>query len=592
MVANEKLLLMQDGMPAGTGYTKPAPARSSQAKWIAIPALTLLALCWTNSFPFPHFGSGHHDHRHSGHDDTATQCRQVDPLFPGQGNSSLGSLDEYLASPQFFNTSVGRMAGAVRVATQSYDDLGAIGEDARWDAMYPFAEYLEKTFPLVHSTLKLEKVNTHGLLFTWQGSDDSLKPTVLMAHQDVVPVETSTINQWTHPPFSGEFDGKYVWGRGSADDKSSLIGIMGAVEALIDAGFEPARTVVLSFGFDEEISGYFGAAHLAELLLDRYGKDGAAVVVDEGSAIQERWGTLFALPGVTEKGYIDVEIVVRVPGGHSSVPPKHNGIGVMGELITHVEANPYNPHLHDENPFLGILQCGALYAPEFPHKLKKELRRRGDGRGPKACHKEDRLALEAAREGGDAVKYLFTTSAAPDLISGGAKVNALPERTVLTVNHRVNVGDHTSDVREHLARIADKVARKHNLTLHAFTDGEAETPSSITLRAVGVLEPAPVSPTEVLDGGAVTPWSILSGTTRALYGEDTIMAPALMTGNTDTRYYWGLSSHIFRFMPGYDVDQNFMEGIHTVDEKISILAHVRGVQWYSIFLRNMDEAEL
>ncbi|ROW06490.1 hypothetical protein VMCG_04261 [Cytospora schulzeri] len=584
MAQSEKLPLMQDGMPVGTGYTTPPQVKTSRSKWMAIAVVAFLALCVTNTIPITRH------HHHSGHNDIASQCRQVDALFPSQ--SSLGSMDEYLASAQFLNTSVGRVAGAIQIATQSYDNLGPVGEDERWEVMYPFAEYLEKTFPLVHTTLKLEKVNTHGLLFTWQGSDDSLKPTVLMAHQDVVPVETSTVGQWTHPPFSGEFDGKFVWGRGAADDKSSLIGIMGAVEALIDAGFEPQRTLVLSFGFDEEISGHAGAGHLAEVLLDRYGKDGAAVIVDEGSVIQEQWGTIFALPGVAEKGYIDVEVIVRMPGGHSSVPPKHNGIGVMGEVIRLVEANLYEPHLHDENPFLAALQCGARYAPEFPHKLKKELRKR-DRKGFETCKIKDRLALEAATFG-DATKYLFTTSVAADLISGGAKVNALPERTVLTVNHRVNVGDHPSDVQERMTGIAAQVAKKYNLTLHAFSE-EAETPRSITLQVAGsggkMLEPAPVTPTEILDSGA-TPYSILSGTTRALYGEETIMAPALMTGNTDTKYYWDLTKHIFRFNPGFDAEQSFMDGVHTVDERISMLAHVRGVQWYSMFVRNMDEADL
>ena len=573
---------------------------------MAVPALAILGLCWTNTIPFPRFGFGHghghghghggHHHHHPGHGDTPAQCFQVDPLFPSpiQGNSSLSSIDKFLASPEFLNASIGRVAGAVQIATQSYDDLGPVGEDERWETLFPFAEYLEKTFPLVHSTLELEKINTHGLLFTWQGSNETLKPTVLMAHQDVVPVETSTIDQWTHPPFSGEFDGKYIWGRGSSDDKSSLIGILEAVETLIDAGFKPNRTLVLSFGFDEEISGRAGAGHLAEFLLDRYGKDGAAVIVDEGSGIQEHWGKVFALPGVTEKGYIDVEIIVRMPGGHSSVPPRHNGIGVIGELITLVEANPYEPHLHDENPYLGLLQCGAEYAPEFPHNLKKELRRR-DKKGFEACHKKDKLALEAAKDG-DAIKYLFTTSVAPDLISGGAKVNALPERTVLTVNHRVNVGDHPSDVQERLTAIAARVARKYDLALHAFSDDEeAETPRSITLQTAksgaAALEPAPVTPTEIPENGT-TPYAVLSGTTRALYGEDTIVAPALMTGNTDTRYYWDLTKHIFRYNPGFDPDQNFMDGIHTVDEKVSISAHVKGVQWYSLFVRNMNEADL
>lgn len=517
-------------------------------------------------------------------------------------------MDEYLTSPQFINASVPRLSGAVQIHSESFDDMGPVGEDPRWDVMFDFAAYLEQTFPLVYSTLTLEKVNTHGLLYTWPGSDASLKPTVLMAHQDTVPVEKSTINQWTHPPWSGEFDGKYVWGRGASDCKNTLVGILEAVELLVEAGFAPKRTLILSFGFDEESAGAAGAGHLAEVLLDRYGKDGAAIIVDEGEGLRDQWGTLFALPAVAEKGYLDVEVIVRMPGGHSSVPPKHNGIGVMAELIRSIEANTYEPHFHEENPFLGQLQCGATHAAEFPPKLKKELRHRNSHRrheqeeedgsssssSPEICTKKDKLALEAAKQS-DLVKYLFTTSVAADLISGGAKINALPERTVLTVNHRVNVGDRTQHVKDRMTSIATTVAKDFNLTLHAFPSSEdgGETPSSITLKtAFGTgLEPAPVSPTDVLDG-ETTPWSVLSGTTRALYGDELIMAPGLSTGNTDTRFYWDLTGHIFRFQPGYEPDEKGLGGIHTVDERVSMRNHVSAVRWFSLFVRNMDEAEL
>ena len=75
-----------------------------------------------------------------------------------------------------------------------------------------------------HAKLELTKVNTYGLIFVWKGSDRALKPLLLAAHQgwfvaasisihltgvltDVVPVDSTTIDQWTHPPFSGYFDG-------------------------------------------------------------------------------------------------------------------------------------------------------------------------------------------------------------------------------------------------------------------------------------------------------------------------------------------------------------------------------------------------
>jgi Gly-Xaa carboxypeptidase len=51
--------------------------------------------------------------------------------------------------------------------------------------------------------------------------------------------------------------GEWIWGRGSNDDKSGVIGIMAAIESLISKGFEPTRSIVLAFGFDEEASGTY-----------------------------------------------------------------------------------------------------------------------------------------------------------------------------------------------------------------------------------------------------------------------------------------------------------------------------------------------
>jgi Gly-Xaa carboxypeptidase len=522
------------------------------------------------------------------------RCPQVAPLFPSKDSKELDAMQTYLESEDFKSIAIERLSGAVQIPTQSYDDMGEVGKDPRWELFYEFAEYLEKTFPLVHASLTLEKINTHGLLYTWAGKDHTLKPNLLMAHQDVVPVPDSTVKQWTHPPFSGHFDGKFVWGRGASDCKNQLVGILSAVEALISADFTPRRTLILSFGFDEEISGGEGAKQLSDYLLSKLGHNSIAAIIDEGAVNVESWGANFALPGVAEKGYVDVDIVVRMPGGHSSIPPLHNGIGVASELIMLIETNPYEPHLYDENPYLGLLNCGAEHAPHFPHKLGKLLAKRASQ--STICSKKskkDALAVEAAKAGPE-IKYLFTSSVAVDIIHGGVKNNALPERTQITVNHRINVGSSSSVIKKHIASLAAEVAHKHNLTLHAFNG--TETPSSITLsHRDTLLEPAPVTPTSLhvsSNTTRLTPFNVLSGTTRALYGKELLVSPGIMTGNTDTRYYWNLSEHIFRYGPGWDREQIGLGNIHTVDEKMGVQAHVDTTRWMWSWIRNMDEAEL
>jgi Gly-Xaa carboxypeptidase len=514
-------------------------------------------------------------------------CKQPEPLLPSE-DSSLDKAYDHILSAEFRNATIRRLSGAVQVKSESFDDLGVIGEDPRWDVFYDFHRYLEKTFPLIHSQLLVEKVNTHGLLYTWKGSDEALKPTLLMAHQDTVPVPPETISSWTYPPWSGEYDGKYIWGRGASDCKNELIAAMETLELLLEAGFHPKRTILLSFGFDEECSGKQGASHLAAFLQRRYGNDGIAVIVDEGSGFEQAWGTLFAKPGTAEKGYVDVHITIRTPGGHSSIPSDHTSIGILSELITRIESEQYRTRLVDSNPYYTQLQCGAAYSPEFPNKLRKLLARRLSSPHETCKAKPDHLALEAAKQGAD-IKYLMQTSQAVDVISGGIKINALPESATVVVNHRINVGETSQVVKDRLTALAEDVARKYNLALHAF-DGKEE-PSSIMLAASKEeLQVAPVTPA---DGSVASPFAVLAGTTRALYGEEMIVTPGIMTGNTDTRYYWDLTRHIFRFAPGFDPEDGpGLGAIHTVDERVSVLNHVNAVRWFMLFVRNMDEAEL
>jgi Gly-Xaa carboxypeptidase len=568
-------------LPLGAVSQQGNPKRS-QRKSFALVFLSLLLFCVT----FSDFGFlGRVLPQHRGEVDFKSGCAQPEPLLPSE-NADLEKVYNRIASSAFRNATIKRLSAAVQVKTESFDDLGAIGEDPRWDVFYGFHDFLEKTFPLIHKQLLVEKVNTHGLLYTWKGSDESLKPTLLMAHQDTVPVPPETIGSWTYPPWSGAYDGQYIWGRGASDCKNQLIAAMETLELLLEAKFEPKRTILLSFGFDEECSGTRGASKLAEFIQKRYGNDGIAVVIDEGSGFEQAWGTLFAKPGTAEKGYTDVHITVRMPGGHSSVPSEHTSIGILSELITKIEAEQYRTRLVDSNPYYTQLQCGAAYSPEFPSKLKKLLGCRQPHDTCKA--KPDQLALEAAKQGPE-IKYLMQTSQAVDVISGGIKVNALPERATVVVNHRINIGETTQVVKDKLTSLAGEVAKKHNLSLHAF-DGEEEPSSIILSPSTYELEVAPVTPA---DGSVKSPFSVLAGTTRALYGKEVVVTPGIMTGNTDTRYYWDLTRHIFRFAPGFDpADKAGLGSIHTVDERVSVLNHVNAVRWFMLFVRNMDEAEL
>lgn len=40
-----------------------------------------------------------------------------------------------------------RLTGSVRIPTVTYDSMGHVGKDPRWDIFYEHSDYLKKTFP-------------------------------------------------------------------------------------------------------------------------------------------------------------------------------------------------------------------------------------------------------------------------------------------------------------------------------------------------------------------------------------------------------------------------------------------------------------
>lgn len=211
---------------------------------------------------------------HSVQSSDAGQCPQVSPIVPAR-DPKLDELQALIYSEEFKTKAISHLSHAVQIDTESYDEQPPVGHDQRWDRFYAFAAFLEKTFPLIHERLRTEKVNTHGLLYTWQGSrpfsstDEASMPLVLMAHQDVVPVNPSSVDQWTYPPYSGHYDGEWLWGRGAGDCKTLLLSTLETIELLLQADFKPARTIVILLGFDEESAGSQGAKPLFGVLHDR-----------------------------------------------------------------------------------------------------------------------------------------------------------------------------------------------------------------------------------------------------------------------------------------------------------------------------------
>jgi Gly-Xaa carboxypeptidase len=200
-----------------------------------------------------------------------------------------------------------------------------------------------------------------------------------MAHQDAVPVSKETLSRWTYSPFEGAIDEReeFVWGRGAADCKSLLMAEYEALALLLQQGWTPRRSVILAHGYDEETSGLQGALKISEHLEQSYGRDSMLMVIDEGMESERFYGTAFALPATTEKGYLNVEIAVGTPGGHSSVPPAHTGIGILSEIVKAVEGGHYAAGFDGaRDPILQFQLCAEKYTSEYPKAWRKLIKSR------------------------------------------------------------------------------------------------------------------------------------------------------------------------------------------------------------------------
>ncbi|KGK35090.1 hypothetical protein JL09_g5760, partial [Pichia kudriavzevii] len=80
------------------------------------------------------------------------------------------------------NHSVEVFSKSIQVDTTVYDDVEDYSKFAN------FHKYLEENFPLVYEKAIVHTINEWGLVFEFKGSNSSLKPIMLNAHQDTVPI--------------------------------------------------------------------------------------------------------------------------------------------------------------------------------------------------------------------------------------------------------------------------------------------------------------------------------------------------------------------------------------------------------------------
>lgn len=429
------------------------------------------------------------------------------------------------------------LSEAIRIKTISFGDTLAIDTTE----FTKFRSFMEATYPNLHQKLPRQIFGAFSYVFTWTGKNPSLKPYVLMAHMDVVPVEAVAEKNWSVPSFSGIIKNDTIWGRGAVDDKASAIGIMEAAEQLLKENFQPERTIYLCFGHDEEIAGHRGASKIADWFKANHIQP--ELVLDEGGQVDNQHFKELKRPvaviGIGEKGYVNIDLTVELTGGHSSMPAKETAIDILTTAIEKIRAHQMPP----------------IITPPI-HEL---FQRVGPGGGFM-----NRMALSnmwlfkgmliSQLEQSKETNALIHTTLVPTIVKAGIKDNVIPSVAKATFNSRTLPGQTSDDV--------------VNFVKQAINDERV----TVKKQTISLMEASPVT-------AADHPmFRKIEGLVYQVV-PNVVVSPYLMVGATDSRYYRSFSSAVVNFAPMTDA-----KGFHGIDERIPVSDLKRMIFFYKLVM--------
>lgn len=432
------------------------------------------------------------------------------------------------------------LSALIKCKTVSYPD----SQKMDWAQFEKLHQAIQVHYPLVSQKLKKEIIGRAAIVYCFESENKDLKPILLIAHQDVVPVQSD--KSWQYGPFDGTVAEGYIWGRGSFDCKLQLASALSSVEIMLEKGIKPRRTIYLAFGYNEEVMG--DAAHLVAAHFKKQGLE-FEFVLDEGGAVmdsvlkqvKEKIGAI----GVAEKGHMNLSLSVRLSGGHSSTPKNPTSLGVLAKAIAKIESSQMRSQL--VSPMIEFFNTIACCS-----------------KGPIALVFGNLwlfkpLVFKIFKQTPKNAVYVRTTHAAT-MAQGSNATNVISELSTANINFRLLGADTVEDV----IKWVKKVVRDDRVEIRPRV-GDCNAQSSVS---------------------SVTTDSYLNldRAVRAVF-ENTITVPYLLAGGSDARTFSELSPNIYRFSPAL-MDYSEISRMHNANERISVENVKRAIEFTLTLLYN------
>jgi acetylornithine deacetylase/succinyl-diaminopimelate desuccinylase-like protein len=384
--------------------------------------------------------------------------------------------------------------------------------------------------------------DTAYLLATWPGSDRSLAPVVLSAHMDVVEARPE---DWERDPFTPVVENGFLYGRGASDTKFEASLAIASLIELRRQAFRPKRGIVVAYSGDEETT-----MTTSKILADRLSNAHVVLNIDSasGTLAEETGEPLYWSWQGAEKTYIDYELEVTNPGGHSAMPRADNAIAQISRALERVNAYRFKPEINDITRDY-FAKAAAIHPDPAVAAAMRAF----------AADPTDAEAIEALRADPAMIGRIGTTCV-PTMVSGGHAVNALPQRATAIVNCRVFPGHSSAEIAAELARVAATPEVR-------ITDVTGDT--------------ATASPASPLRREFATAFE---KAIAAAWG-DVPVFPSQASGASDSMWYRALG------VPSYGASSSFIKESddfsHGLNERIPLLNVRPGVTYYTSLLEDL-----
>jgi len=405
------------------------------------------------------------------------------------------------------------------------------------------AKYLAKILEKEGFRCELfESAHGRGSVITRLKGTGEKSSMLLLSHLDVVAANPG---EWGVDPFKGIIKDGFVWGRGALDMKSMTAMEVMVMKLLKRNNVKLKGDVILAATADEEKGGEAGAGYLVRNYPEKIQAD---YVINEGGglAIPVNGKNIFTIQ-TTEKGILWFKVKAKGTPGHGSVPGlADNAILRMNKVVEK----------------LGNYRSKILLVPTVK-QLFSEVAKGNETikqalsmllQNPAMGDQILDMLAQKDRAMAEEFRAMLRMTITPTIIHGGVKENIIPSECEAVFDCRVLPGQTPAQAMDEVKALLKDV----NLEKLDFEMVQANEPS---------------------ESPANTPLYEHIVTVLKEFEPNCAVAPILLTGGSDSRFFRKIGSTCYGFQP-VRADMPYgeiLKTIHGIDERISIDNLVFGI---------------